>query len=275
MRRRGRLADVRIVALACSNTEIVCALGASDLLVGVDDHSDHPEDVVRRLPRVGPDLGIDARRVAALRPDLVLASLTVPGHERVIEALERAGLPLIVLAPVSVADVYADIRRIAEQLDARERGEALIAEMRAELEAPVADPAAPRPRVLVEWWPKPVIVPGRDSWVCQLLDAAGAENPRGDRPVKSEPITDAQAIEMDPDAVVISWCGVRPEKYRPDVVYRRPAWQSLRALRERRVYCVPEAYLGRPGPRLVDGCRAFRRIVADVQSNGRPSASSI
>jgi iron complex transport system substrate-binding protein len=254
---------VRLVSLTCSNTEIVCALGRSDWLVGVDDHSDHPEPVVARLPRVGPDLGIDVERVAALRPDLVLGSLTVPGHERVIEALEHAALPLIVLAPISVADVYADIRRIAELLGVRARGEALIGEMRAELDAPAAPGDGPRPRILVEWWPKPVIVPGRDSWVSQLLDAAGADNPLAARAVKSQPITDDEAIALDPDAVVISWCGVRPEKYRPDVVYRRPRWQSLRALRERRVYAVPEAYLGRPGPRLVDGCRALRQIVAD------------
>src|SRR5687767_10391073 len=72
---------VRIVSTACSNTEIVCALGCAGLLVGVDDHSDYPVEVVKRLPRVGPDLGIDVERVKALQPDLVLASLTVPGHE--------------------------------------------------------------------------------------------------------------------------------------------------------------------------------------------------
>src|SRR5262245_32085204 len=69
---------VRVVSLTCSNTEIVCALGLADCLVGVDNHSDYPVEVVTRLPRVGPDLDIDVERVAALEPDLVLASLTVP-----------------------------------------------------------------------------------------------------------------------------------------------------------------------------------------------------
>ena len=63
---------MRIVSLACSNTEIVCALGGADLLVGVDDHSDFPEDVVSDLPRGGPDLNIDITRVAALEPTLFL-----------------------------------------------------------------------------------------------------------------------------------------------------------------------------------------------------------
>jgi iron complex transport system substrate-binding protein len=250
---------VRVVALTCSNTEIVCALGCSDLLVGVDDHSDHPPDVVARLPRVGPDLQIDVARVVALRPDLVLASLTVPGHERVVAAIAAAGLPWIATEPVSIADVYDDVRTIGRLLGVDDRAEALVRAMRAELDPP-APPAGTRPTVLVEWWPKPVIVPGGRSWIAQMLAAAGARGPLDDEDVKSRPITDDEARAFDPDAVVVAWCGVPFEKYRLDVVRRRPAWRALRAVAAGRIHPVAEAYLGRPGPRLVDGVRALRRI---------------
>jgi iron complex transport system substrate-binding protein len=118
--------------------------------------------------------------------------------------------------------------------------------------------------VLVEWWPKPVIAPGRLSWVNDLLLAAGAENPLGAEDVKSRPIADDEVVALEPDAFVIAWCGVRPEKYRPDVIHRNPAWAELPAAREGRVFCVPEAYLGRPGPRLIEGVRALREIVERV-----------
>lgn len=262
---------MRVVSLTCSNTEIVCALGCAEMLVGVDDHSDSPPEVVRSLPRVGPDLGIDVERVAALEPDLVLASLTVPGHERVVESLERAGLSHIAPEPVSISDIYDDIRTLASALGVPERAGPVIEQMRSEL-VPSPPPSEGRPAILVEWWPKPVIVPGRDSWVNQLLHAAGATNPMGDRAVKSAPVSDDEVVQMAPDAVVISWCGVRPEKYRPDVVRRRTAWHELPALRNGRVYCVPEAHLGRPAPALALGCRAFRRIVSEVASDpGRRS----
>lgn len=251
---------MRIVSLTCSNTEIVHALGLAGDLVGVDDHSDWPESVVGPLPRVGPDLGIDVERVARLEPDVVLASLTVPGHERVVQSLLQARLPVIYTEPVSVRDVLADVRLIGSRLGVPERALALARELGDTLCAP--PPAGARPRVLVEWWPKPVIVPGRDSWVTQLLEVAGACNPLADRDVKSTPISDDEAAALDPDAIVISWCGVKPAKYRPEIVLRRPAWQGLRAVRERRVYPVPEAYLGRPGPRLVHGLAAFREIRA-------------
>ncbi len=256
---------MRVVSLACSNTEIVCALGCADLLVGVDDHSDYPEAVVARLPKVGPDLDIDVDAVAALRPDLVLATLTVPGHERVVERLSAAGLPFVAPEPVSVADVYRDVRDIGRLLGVEARAEELVREMHDALEptAP-ADPAAPS--VLVQWWPKPVITPGRHSWATDVLAAAGARATLGHEDHKSRPVTDEEVAALAPDAVVLSWCGVHPDKYRPDVVLRNETWADLPFVRERRVYSVGEPLLGRPGPRLVEGVRALRAIVAELRN---------
>ena len=250
---------MRVVSLACSNTEIVCALGCAELLVGVDDHSDFPVEVVAGLPRVGADLGVDVDAVCDLEPDLVLASLTVPGHERVVEGLEKAVLETLVLEPVSLEDVYANIREIAHALGVSERGETLIREMRAEL----IDRGLPktRPRVVVQWWNRPTIAPGALSWVTDLLELVGAENPIGREGVKSRPISDDELAYLNPDVIVVSWCGVKFDKYRPEVVARNPAWQRVNAVEQGRVVCVPEAYLGRPGPRLVEGYRALAGIV--------------
>lgn len=255
---------MRIVSLACSNTEIVCALGCADQLVGVDSHSDHPERVVRDLPRVGPDLEIDIDKVRELEPDLVLATLTVPGHETVVEGLEQAGLPHIAPAPQCLEDVYADIQEIAGLLGVEERGRALVEEMRSELQGGAERLGPEAPSVLIQWWPKPVISPGRKSWATQVLEAAGGRNPLGNEPVKSRPLDDDEVAEMAPDAVVVSWCGVDPAKYRPDVVLGNDAWKDVPAVKNGRVYCVPEAYLGRPGPRLVDGLHALREVVETV-----------
>lgn len=259
---------MRIVSLACSNTEIVCALGCADLLVGVDDHSDHPEDVVSRLPKVGPDLDIDVEKVAALRPDLVLATLTVPGHETVVEKLEAAGLPYIAPEPVSIEDVYRDIGDIAGRLGVESRAEELIADMRRELgtEVPEEDPASgEHPTILIQWWPKPVITPGRRSWATDVIHAAGGRAVLADEDHKSRPMTDDEVAEADPDAVVLSWCGVHPDKYRPDVVLRNERWQELDFVKHGRVYCIGEPFLGRPGPRLVEGVRAMREVVDEFR----------
>ncbi len=270
---------MRIVSLACSNTEIVCALGCEDLLVGVDDHSDHPVEVVAPLPRVGPDLEIDIDRVEALKPDLVLATLTVPGHERVVEGLESRGLPFIAPEPTSLSDVLSNIRTIAKHLGVSGRAEDLCAELKAtwgdaDGRESGPGPAADAPALLVQWWPKPVISPGRLSWTTDVIERAGGSNPIGSEPVKSRPLEDSEVAELSPDAIVLSWCGVDPAKYRPDVVYRNQAWRELPAIRDRRVFCVPEAYLGRPGPRLVDGLRELRSIVEELKGDGLASPSA-
>ena len=253
---------MRVVSLTCSNTEIVCALGMAHALVGVDDHSDFPADIVGALPRVGPDLGIDVDAVEALAPDLVLASLTVPGHERVVEAIDRRGLRWIAPEPERLDDVYRDIRQIAALLGVPERGETLVAEMSAVL-APSVEPV-PRPRILVEWWPKPVIAPGLRSWVHDLIELAGGENPLA-RDVRSAPLRDEEVLDLRPDAVVIAWCGVPFHRYRTDVVTRRTAWATVPAIRNGQVHRVPEAFLGRPGPRLVDGYQALRDVIRSVR----------
>ncbi len=250
---------IRVVSHTCSNTEIVCALGCADFLVGVDNDSDYPADVVSKLPQLGRDLDLDVEQVLALKPDLVLSSRTLPGHDAIVLALVAAGLNVLVCEPLRLADVYTDTLRIAEALGVPERGVALVAEMRAAM--PQAPVASKPPRLLVEWWPKPVIAPTRESWVTDLIELAGGENPFADRAGKSTPLTDAEIIRAAPDAIVMSWCGVPLAKYRSEVVRRREGWQALAAVRDNRIHAVTEAYLGRPGPRLVEGYRALRKIV--------------
>lgn len=256
----GKLSAVRIFSHTCSNTEIVCALGGAEWLVGVDADSDYPPDVVSRLPRPGRDLNLDAAAVRDLKPDLVLTSLTVPGHERVVAALQAAGLRTLVCDPRSLDDVFADIRRIATVMDVPLRGEQLVAEMQAAM--PVAKVATPRPAVLVEWWPKPVIAPAKYSWVTDMIARAGGINPWAAVDAKSLPLETAQICVAAPEIVVMSWCGVQQENYRADIVRRRSGWQSVPAVAAGRIYAISEAYLGRPGPRLVEGYRQLRAALA-------------
>ena len=250
---------MRVVSLNCSNTEIVAALSCENMLVGVDVDSDYPEEVVSRLPRVGRDLTIDIEAVAELEPDLVLASLTVPGHEEVVAGLVDAGLPHYAPETITLDDVFGDILHIAIMLGVAERGEELVDDMRGVLQA--REPRTRRPSIWVEWWPKPAIAAGRLSWVHDLIELAGGRNALGDREVKSAPVAPEEVESLQIDDVVISWCGVPSEKYSPAQVLGRKGWESTTAVREARVHAVPEAFLGRPGPRLVEGYRALRAIV--------------
>jgi iron complex transport system substrate-binding protein len=251
---------MRVIAHTCSNTEIVCALGRANLLVGVDDHSDYPAEVVNALPRIGPDLDIDIDRVRALKPDLVITSLTVPGHERCLQRLQAAGFPCLVTAPTSLAEVAADIRRIGAALDAEPAAERLASQFDAALAAAMPDPAHAVP-VVIEWWPKPVIVPGRRSWVNEMLALAGGRNPWSEVDAESLEISPEQAREAAPEWIIMSWCGVQERKYRPHVVRRRDGWTDVPAIVNDRIVPISEAWLGRPGPRLLQGIERLRALL--------------
>lgn len=235
---------MRLASLACSNTEILVALGLHGHLVAVDSFSDAPE--VAHLPRLGPDLDIDVRALAAHQPDLVLSSLSVPGMQGVVRAVEAAGLRQLPLDPQSWGDVLANIRLVGETLGVPERAGALARTLQAEVDALRRTFARP-PRVAVEWWPRPIIVAGRDSWVTDMLRDLGAQNAFGDRAVRSTPVTLEDWRDAAPDLIVVSWCGAR--QLRPEVAAARGLGVP--------VVGIPESGLGRPGPRLLEGYRAL------------------
>ncbi len=79
---------MRLISICPSNTELLAYLGLTSQLVGIDDYSDWPTSI-QNLPRLGPDLSIRMDEVEALNPDLVLASLSVPGMERNIDQLVK------------------------------------------------------------------------------------------------------------------------------------------------------------------------------------------
>ncbi len=233
---------LRLASLASSNSDILAALGAAGWVVAADSHSDAPG--LERACRVGPDLNIDLDAVAAAAPDLVLASLSVPGMERIVEGLHARGLPTLVLDPVTVGETLDDIRRIARAIGLEHRGQEVAAQLAAGLHQLRVERSRP-PRVLVEWWPRPIIAATRDSWVTELLAGMGAVNALATRPGRSTPLTLDEVRAARPDLIVCSWCGAK--KLRPEVITARGLGVP--------VVAVPESGLGRPGPRLLEGAR--------------------
>ncbi|GGL74490.1 cobalamin-binding protein [Deinococcus aerolatus] len=238
----GPSSPLRLASLVSSNSDILAALGAADWVVAADSHSDAPG--LERAVRVGPDLDIDLDAVAQTRPDLVLASLSVPGMQRVVDGLHARGLPTLILDPVTVAGTLDDIRLIGKTIGLERRGQEVAAQLEADL-ASLRRASLRPPRVLVEWWPRPIIAATRDSWVTELLAGMGAVNALATRPGRSTPLTLDEVREAQPDLIVCSWCGAK--KLRPEVIEARGLGIP--------VIAVPESGLGRPGPRLLEGAR--------------------
>src|SRR5699024_6478320 len=162
---------VKMVSLCPSNTELLDFMGLTPNLIGVDDYSTWPPEI-NELPRLGPDQDIDMDKVEELNPDLVVASLTVPGMEKNIERLKERKLPYIILNPNSFTDIGENILKVGEAIEnkslaqkAYDRYHALYEECKNS-----AKQINERPSIYWEWWPKPVFTAGGGNWLTELSE---------------------------------------------------------------------------------------------------------
>lgn len=249
----------RIVSVGPSNTEILHALGLGRRIVGVDRWSDYPPRM-STLPRVGSDLRVDVAAVLSLKPDVVVASLHVPGMESNLPAFENGGLAYVAVGGMGLDGIWEDVRYIGQWLNRASRAEALLQRMQRQM----ADVPRNKRKVKVHWeWSAHPVVAGRRSWITELLEMVGAENVYADLDVESVRVSRAEVEARQPDVVVACWCGVRRL---PSVeqVLKRPGWQSVDAFAQRRVAVMSEAYFGRPGPRLVQGLQQLAELLQPI-----------
>ena len=246
---------MRLLSLQPSITVTLDYLGRLDHLAGCTKYC---LDVVpglaeRGLPVVHDSWSTKTEELLPLRPDLVLAS--VPYRQESLTAILKAGMPVLLLAPHTLVDIYQDIRLIGSISSASAEAEAVIARMQAQIEDIRSHTAAlPRLRVYCEEWGKPLI--HSQGWVKELIEASGGE-------FVGEPgaHTTAEAIAAaDPDVILTAWCGARDRVPLERIVEQR-GWQTLRAVREGCVYCIRDEWLNTPAPTLLRGLAAIAQAL--------------
>ncbi|PYI51020.1 cobalamin-binding protein [Paenibacillus flagellatus] len=257
---------MRIVSLCPSNTELLGFMGMDRHLVGTDAYSDWPSSVAS-LPRLGSDRNIDMDALEALRPDLVFASLSVPGMEKNVERLVERGIPHVTLNPKSFADIADNMDVVGDALGVPDAARASRRRLETELEryAELSRRCGDKPSLYWEWWPKPVFSPGGANWLTEVSALAGAANVFAD-------VSDAKVktdwddvLRRDPDYVLLAWVGVREQLVKPESVAKRPGADRLRAVAEGRVLVMEESLYCRPSPLLVAGLQKLaHRLHPDV-----------
>ncbi len=222
-------------------------------LVGVDDFSDWPHDI-QALPRLGPDLSIRMDDVEALQPDLVLASLSVPGMEKNIDELKKRGIPHVVYNPNSLADIRANLLDLGMRTSRTEEAKKIVQTFDQIIQTyqQYADQVQPL-RLYWEWWPKPVFTPGGKNWLTEISMLAGGINLFHDVDLASVQTDWEDVHKREPDHICLAWVGVSKDKIKPELLYKRPNWSSMRALVENRIHVLEEALYCRPSPRLLLG----------------------
>jgi iron complex transport system substrate-binding protein len=239
---------MRIASLQPSITITLAALKKLDALCACTKYClEALPELAQQNPHILHDSWTaNTDEILATKPDLILAS--IPYRLESLAAILKSGLPVLTLAPYSLADVYKDIRLIAAVVDAQQEAESLITEMQSTIET-TRQRSAGRTRtpiVYCEEWGKPLI--HSQSWVAELVEAAG-----GHYLGTPGAHTTAEAIAVvDPDILLFAWCGAGNRVPLDRVVAQRN-WQSLKAVRERRVFCIPDQFLNTPAHTLLEG----------------------
>lgn len=259
---------MRIASLAPSNTDILVALGLGDDIIGADDWSELPPG--SEALRLGGETSIDMAKLNDLKPDLVLSSLSVPGMEKVVKGVEALGLTQTVLNPEALDEVYASVFDVGAQTGKEVEALAVVQGMHgfANIIRERTLKLKDVPKVYFEWWPDPMMTPGRRSWVTDMINITGGRNVFGLVDERTVTITRDEVVSNEPDAIIICWCGELNKKMRVEAILAREGWKDVPAVKDKRVHRLAESVAGRPGPRLKDGMMEMFRFLHPELSEG-------
>ncbi len=285
----------RIVSLLPSSTEIVCALGLEDALVGITHECDYPPTVAGK-PRLtssrishetmtsseidhavrsqldghGSIYNLDEESLRALKPDLIitqeLCDVCAVSYKTVERAARMfdAGCRVVSLEPNSIADIFENIMLVGELTGRGRQASELVEELSARLlKLKVAtSKVEARPRTLMLEWLEPPFAPGH--WVPEQVELAGGDHAFGRAGQPSVTTTAEEIREYAPEVVVMIPCGY----YKEDILRQLPqsrlpeGWCDLPAVKRDEVWAVDAtSYFSRPGPRVIRGAEILARIL--------------
>jgi len=291
---RSRRRDGSVVSLIASATEIVCALGCRDRLVGRSHECDYPADVlglpaltepkfkvegtsaeidarVRAIVRDGLSVyRVDGEALKGLAPDVIVTqdhcevcAVSLSDVEAATCTWTGRQVEIVSLKPDSLADVYADILRVARALGAETAADALMHDMRRRLDAVRTGVAGRRkPRVAFVEWVEPLMAGG--NWMPELIEIAGGHNLFGAAGKHSDWMQWQEVVAADPEVIVVAPCGYGLERCLQELplLEAKPGWARLDAVKNGRIYFADgNAYFNRPGPRLADSAELLAQML--------------
>ncbi len=285
----------RIVSLIPSATEMVHALGFGDQLVGCSHECDTPP-AVTKLPRLtAPKLDpnrpsgeidrqvrdllqealavyrVDAGLLRSLSPDVIVTqsqcevcAVSLVDVEAAVADWTETRATIVSLEPNCLGDIWADMERLAEALDAAAAGSALVERLKDRISgiAERAEGLAARPSVACVEWLEPLMAAG--NWVPELVALAGGRDPLGRPGAHAPTIGWAELRAADPDLVITMPCGFDIARTRRDLplLTGRTGWHNLAAVEAGRVYLTDgNQYFNRPGPRVVESLEILAEIL--------------
>ncbi|MGE0823378.1 MAG: cobalamin-binding protein [Candidatus Binatia bacterium] len=297
----------RIISLLPGSTEILCALGLRDKLVGVSHECDYPADVsdlpVLTEPKLDPHAlsgtidtrvreiiqeGLSIYRIRSgllqsLQPDLIVTqdqcnvcAVSLSEVEDAVRCFLTPEVKVVSLKPQRLRDIWDDITQVAEVTGEEPAGNKLIKDLKRrlwKLEQKTRHLA--RPRVACLEWLDPLIAAG--NWVPELLEIAGGDYSLANAGDHSPKLSWDTLVAYQPDLVILMPCGFKLDQTQADlpIFTQHSEWQTLSAVQNNNVFIVDgNAYLNRPGPRIVDSVEILAEILHPEECRGLAPAGA-
>ena len=263
----------RVVALTAADCEILYAIGAGETLVGRGEYCDYPAEVFD-VPSVQSGYETNIEQIIALEPQVVLMGTMAQSVEQV-EALEKAGIAVVVSDAQDIEGVYTAIRMIGKLMGYDDNAEALVAGMQdtfAELkEASKGDGSE---SIYFEVSPLQwgLWTAGTGTFMDEITQMLGLKNAFSDVEGWGE-ISEEQVIERAPDYIVTITMyfgeGPTPE----EEIMSRAGWENIPAVANGRILNLQNNELSRPGPRLADGAKMLCEFIYGAEEEASDAAA--
>lgn len=249
----------RIVSLSPSHTETAFAIGLGNSIVGVTDYCNYPMEALK-ISKVGGFYKPNLEAVLALDPDLVLAGNM---HEEQIKKLEEMNIPVLVLSPESLEDVFEAMVIAGKATGKSNEADAVISGIRDRLKTvkakigPISE--QDRVRVYYEVSSDPLMSAGAASIINEVISLAGGKNIFADVAERYPKVSGEVLIDRDPQFILFpknhGSIGFDPKK-----ITARPLWDKITAVKKNNLFEVSADTISRPGPRLIEAVEKLAAI---------------
>jgi iron complex transport system substrate-binding protein len=249
-----KVAAARVVSLAPANTEMAYAVGGGSKMVAGTSYDDYPAQA-KALPKIGDFASPSVEKIVSMQPDLVLAAGGIQAGLR--SKLENLGVQVYVVDPTTLDQTMVDLHNLGVLMGTSGMADALVAKMKADIKA-VTDKVAslPKPTVFFEVYPKPLMTTGKGTFIDDLITLAGGDNIAAGAGSGYLNFSNEVLFKDNPD-VYIAPIGSQAD---PGQISKRPGYDQLKAVVDKRVFTIADDVVVRPGPRLVQGLQQLARM---------------
>lgn len=247
----------RIVSLTPHITEQLFAIGAGAQIVGVDDASDWPA-AVNTLPRVAHYQSINAERLLALRPDLVILW---DGSQRLLQTqLQQLGLNVVMLHSSGLTDLAPNLRQLGQLSGHQPQAEQLAYQIVQRLQTlRLRYQARPPVRLFFQLWRPPLMTVARGGWIQEAVELCGGENPFANSVTAYPQVNVEQVIRAAPELIVTV--------QQADALAPWQQWPSIPAVQHHQLKTLSPDRLQRLTPRMLDGIDELCQVIDGARAS--------